>query len=232
MISVVVPAHNERDELEPMLLELIGDLRSSDRRFEVIVVENGSSDGTLALANDLAQKFAELRVLVSPAADYGRALRAGILTARGVFVVTFDVDFYSLAFLDDAVALLEPVGGPVVVVGSKRAPGADDTRSLGRRAVTAVFTTILRLGFGLRVSDTHGIKAYRREPIAPIVEQCTFGTDLFDTELILRAERAGLSVAELPVRVKEQRPPRSSILRRIPRSIIGLVRLRMHLRHW
>lgn len=229
MISVVIPAHNERHELEPMLTELVGDLRSSDRRFEVIVVENGSTDGTLALARDLSDKHDELQVLVSPEADYGRALRRGILAARGEFVVTFDVDFYSLAFLDDAIGLLAPDGGPAVVVGSKRAPGADDTRHLGRRAVTAVFTTILRIGFGLRVSDTHGIKAYRRLPITPIVEECEFGTDLFDTELILRAERAGIHVAELPVRVEERRPPRSSIVRRIPRSLIGLVRLRLHL---
>lgn len=228
MISVVIPAHNERADLEATVTELVDELRSRGA-FELVVVENGSTDGTLELAATLADKHQELRVLTSTAPDYGRALRTGILAAKGDYVVTFDADFYSMDFLDEAIALLQQTGGPVGVVGSKRAPGADDTRHLGRRAVTATFTTILRVGFGLRVSDTHGIKAYRREPIARVAEQCTFGTDLFDTELILRAERQGLPIGELPVRVEERRPARSSILRRIVRSVIGLVRLRIHL---
>jgi hypothetical protein len=93
--------------------------------------------------------------------------------------------------------------------------------------VTTVFSTALRVGFGLRVSDTHGVKAMRRRPMAPLAEQCRFGQDLFDTELVLRAERAGLGSAEIPVEVVELRPARSSILRRVPRTVLGLGRLRV-----
>jgi glycosyltransferase AglD len=118
---------------------------------------------------------------------------------------------------------------PVIVVGSKRGPGADDHRSAGRRVVTAVFSGVLRHGFGLRVSDTHGVKLLRRPPLVPLVAACRFGADIFDTELILRAERAGWSVAEIPVTVNDQRPPRTPILRRIPRSLLGLGRLRVAL---
>jgi hypothetical protein len=73
------------------------------------------------------------------------------------------------------------------------------------------------------------MKVLVRAPLEPIVEATHFGTDLFDTELILRAERAGLVVAELPVSVRDTRPPRSSILTRIPRSVAGLLRLRIAL---
>jgi hypothetical protein len=115
------------------------------------------------------------------------------------------------------------------VVGSKRSPGATDRRSVGRQAITAVFSVVLRLGFGLRVSDTHGLKTLRRIPLQPFVAACQFGADIFDTELILRAERAGLAVTELPVAVADQRPPRTPISRRIPRSLAGLARLRVAL---
>ena len=115
------------------------------------------------------------------------------------------------------------------MVGSKRSPGAQDQRPFGRRAVTAVFSAVLRYGFGLQVSDTHGLKALRRAPLLPLVEACQFGGDIFDTELIIRAERAGLAVRELPVSVADQRPPRTPIIRRIPRSLVGLVRLRLAL---
>jgi len=111
-------------------------------------------------------------------------------------------------------------------VASKRGAGSEDIRPLGRRVVTAIFSMILRIGFGLVVSDTHGMKALRRADLAPLVDACQCNADLFDTELILRAERAGLVVAELPTVVRDTRPPRSSIASRILRSLTGLVRLR------
>ena len=79
------------------------------------------------------------------------------------------------------------------------------------------------------MSDTHGMKAMRRTTVEPIVRRCRNGTDLFDTELVLRADRAGLEVAELPVTVEERRPSRTPIAWRILRTMVGLVRLRLQL---
>ena len=98
-----------------------------------------------------------------------------------------------------------------------------------RRLATATFSTLLRVGFGLHVSDTHGIKAMRRAAVEPYARACTSGQDLFDTELILRVERAGLRTAEIPVLVTELRPARSSLLKRVPRTLRGLVKLRITL---
>jgi glycosyltransferase involved in cell wall biosynthesis len=224
-----MPAHNEQDYLEPAVAAVVQGLRARGRAFEVIVCENGSTDGTAHVAHDVGEKYEEVSVLSLPVADYGRALRAGFLSASGELVVNFDVDYVDLDFLDDALALVETEGGPAVVVGSKRSRGAHDRRSPGRRLVTTVFSVILRVGFRLGVSDTHGMKLLQRAPLEPIVNATRFGADLFDTELILRAERAGLVIGELPVTVRETRPPRSSIVRRIPRSLAGLVRLRIAL---
>lgn len=228
-LSVVMPAHNEEDLLDKAVHAVVDGLRDRDIPFEVIVVENGSSDRTAAIAEGLAEEVVEVRALSSPEPDYGRALRAGFLAATGDVVVNFDVDYTDLAFLDAAVHQVKASGGPVIVVGSKRGAGAHDERALPRRLVTAVFSLILRHGFGLGVSDTHGMKAMRRQPLLAVVAACRFGTDLFDTELVLRAERAGLPTAELPVTVEELRPSRTPIARRIPRTLGGLVRLRVAL---
>jgi glycosyltransferase involved in cell wall biosynthesis len=229
MISIVLPAHNEQGYLEPAIKAVVAAGRDRGLPFEVFVVENGSTDGTRAEAEGLAETFPEVKVLRSPVADYGRALKAGFLAAAGDVVVNFDVDFVDLGFLDQAVELV--AGGKAdVVVGSKRSPGSDDQRRAGRRAVTAVFSLVLRHGFGLHVSDTHGVKALQRESLLGLVEVCQFGADIFDTELIIRAERSGLAVRELPVSVADQRPPRTPIIRRIPRSVWGLVRLHRALR--
>jgi glycosyltransferase involved in cell wall biosynthesis len=195
----------------------------------VVVAENGSTDATRTEAEGLAATFSEVTVLTSPTADYGRALKAGFLASSGDVVVNFDVDFVDLGFLDRAVALITGKDADIVV-GSKRSPGSDDQRRVGRRAVTAVFSLVLRHGFGLDVSDTHGVKALNRMKLLPLVETCQFGGDIFDTELIIRAERSGLVVRELPVSVTDQRPPRTPIVRRIPRSLWGLVRLHGALR--
>jgi glycosyltransferase involved in cell wall biosynthesis len=228
-LSVVMPAHNEAGFLDQTLKTLVSALRDRDLAFELVVVENGSTDSTLADARTFAADDANLVVLTRPVADYGEAMRAGILAARGAVVVVFDVDYFDPAFVDAVLPRLTAPDGPAIVVGSKRAPGTRDTRPWPRRAITAGFSTILRLGFGLRVSDTHGMKGMRREVVEPIVRRCRNGTDLFDTELVLRADRAGLEVAEVPVTVEERRPSRTPIARRIARTMVGLVRLRIQL---
>jgi glycosyltransferase involved in cell wall biosynthesis len=226
MRSIVIPAHNEADYLATTVRELVTASRASGDEFELIVVENGSTDGTLALARRLAGELPELTVRTLPVADYGAALRDGLLAACGDMIVTFDVDYYDLDFARRAVALLERSPRTAIVVGSKRAPGARDTRPWPRRVVTAVFTALVRTGFGLSVSDTHGMKAMRASAVRELAADCCFTTDLFDTELVLRAERAGLTVAELPVVVEERRPSRTPIWKRVPRTAVGLVRLR------
>jgi hypothetical protein len=140
--------------------------------------------------------------------------------------VIFDVDFVDFRFFDAALARLETQGGPALVVCSKRGPGAQDERPWHRRLVTATFSVMLRLGFGLKAPDTHGIKVLRLDALRPVVERCELGTDLFDTELVLRTERAGLAIESVPVSVRETRPPRTPISRRAIRSLLGLVRLR------
>jgi glycosyltransferase involved in cell wall biosynthesis len=226
-ISVVMPAHDEEPFLEAAVRAVAGGLAERGQPLEVLVVENGSTDGTAALARRLEQSVAHVKALSLPEADYGRALRAGFLHAEGEVVAFFDVDYYDLAFLDLALARLGQPDAPAIVVGAKRAPGAVDTRAWSRRLVTSGFSLLLRAGFGLAVSDTHGMKVLRRLPLVPLAEACRLGTDLFDTELVLRAQRAGLVVTEIPVRVSETRPSRTSILGRIPRTLLGLARLRL-----
>ncbi len=225
---MVMPAHDEEAFLASAVRVVVEGMRSRGE-FEVLVVENGSTDATADVGKELMEEIPELRVLSLGAADYGKALRMGFLAARGDVAAFFDVDYYDLAFLDRAVALMDGPAGPAVVVGSKRGEGSVDTRPWPRRMVTLVFSSILRYGFRLEVSDTHGMKVLRREPLVPLAEACRFGTDLFDTELILRAERAGLKSAEIPVVVEELRPSRTSIAKRIPRTMANLVRLRVAL---
>lgn len=224
-----MPAHNEEGYLEPAVKAVVTGLAGRDQGFEVIIAQNGSTDATSAEARRLADSYEGVTVLDLPSPDYGLALRAGFLHARGELVVNFDVDLVDLDFLERALAVMADPE-VTVVVGSKRTAGSEDRRGPARRLVTATFSLVLRHGFGLRISDTHGLKALRRQPLAPLVAACHFGKDIFDTELIIRAERTGLRVEEIPVAVSDTRPPRTPIARRIPRTLAGLGRLWLDLR--
>lgn len=225
----MMPAHNEATLLGTSVREVVDGLHARDASFEVLVVENGSQDGTRGIADALAADLSEVSVRALPRADYGRALRTGLLAAVGDTVVNFDVDYTDLGFLDAALTRFARADAPAIIVGSKRAPGAHDQRSRSRRFVTWAFGLLLRLGFGLRVTDTHGMKALDRAQVLPLAAACRSDGELFDTELILRAERAGLTVAELPVTVAERRPARTSVVRRALRTLGGLARLRLTL---
>ncbi len=233
MISVVIPAYNEAALLGAAIEEIVAGLRAAGDPFEIQIVENGSNDGTPAIAERIASTYPEVDHHTMRVANYGEALRTGLLAARGEIAVIFDVDFYDLDFLKQALAVLDsspdPVG-PVIVVGSKRAPGSQDDRAAARRLATAVFSGILRIGFGLTVSDTHGMKVLNLGALRPAVRACRNGADLFDTELVLRAERSGFAVAEVPVAVHELRPARTPIWQRVPRTLLGLAKLRRSLR--
>jgi glycosyltransferase involved in cell wall biosynthesis len=233
-LSVVLPAHNEALLIEPVIGTLLSELEHGEHRFELVLVENGSTDETLVLAAKLAEQHHELQVLHLERPDYGAALAAGFEAARGAIVVAFDVDYYDLAFLDAALALLgqpeTPISPPVaLVLASKRAPGSLDHRPLLRRILTLGFTALLRSGFGLTVSDAHGMKAFRAETILPLVRQCELRGGLFDVELVLRAQRAGVRIAELPAEVTEIRPARTTVSSRTVETLRGLWHLRQSL---
>ncbi len=130
MISIVMPAYNEAAMLDATVRDVVDGMRGMGRPFEVHIVENGSTDGTPAIAARLADQIVEVTVHSMRAPDYGEALRTGLLEASGEIGVIFDVDYYDLDFLKEALELLDgsevPVG-PAIVVGSKRAPGARTT---------------------------------------------------------------------------------------------------------
>jgi len=254
--SIVIPVHNEADCLAAEVRALTAELEARRVSYELIVAENGSTDDTPAIAEALAAADPRIRVLRLPVPDYGAAMRAGMLAARGELVVNFDVDFHDVGFLLQAATLLEgggsgegerevrPAAGDKappqstgrrearslgIVVGSKLAKGAEDRRSFARHLISLGFTTVLRLLFDPHMDDTHGMKVLRREVVRRYAPRTIMTTDLFDTELIIRARRGGVAVAALPVKVEEKRKPRSSIARRIPRTIKNLVRLRVAL---
>ena len=222
-ISVVIPVHNEAGYIDAALPQLAEALESVGEAFEIIVAENGSTDATADIADRFAQADNRISVIRLPDPDYGAAMRRGFLEAKGAWVVNFDIDYFSSDFLRSGLQVDDSID---IVLASKRVEGSDDQRSPLRRLGTWGFNLVLRLLFRSRVTDTHGMKMIRRPVVEALVPRVRSTKDLFDTELVIRAERAGHRIAEIPTKVEELREARSSFFSRIPRTLMGLFRIR------
>src|SRR5499433_2093857 len=163
-ISIVIPVYNEEGILASSLADLRERLGELGWSYEILVAENGSRDRTVAIAEQLAKRHPELRVLSLGEANYGAALKRGILEARGDYVICDEIDLCDVDFYRRAMALLE-AGQADMVVGSKRMPGSQDKRPAFRRAATRIVNGMLRVLVDFRGTDTHGLKAFRREAL-------------------------------------------------------------------
>lgn len=224
LVSIVIPVFNEEGILHDAVNELCGELDRSGWTYEIILAENGSTDHTVDLGRALADELPGVSLFSVSEPNYGRALREGILRARGRFVICEEIDLCDADFHRRAMALLEH-GHAEMVVGSKAMKGAADGRPLVRRAATRVMSGLLRVALDFRGTDTHGLKAFDRERLIPYVNSCIIDRDLFASELVVRAGRSDVNLVEIPVRVEEKRRPAINLARRVPNVLKNLARL-------
>ena len=226
--SVVVPVYNEARIVTGSIARMLEALEHMAGEFELLICENGSTDDTAALVHRLQRDDPRIRLERLPEPDYGGAMRHGIRACRYDRVVIFNIDFWSIDFTREAVAKLDSHD---IVIGSKVMKGSEDRRPWLRRSLTRSFNTMLRGVFGFQGTDTHGMKALRRAAVDRVLAACITSQSIFDTELVLRAERAGLRIVEIPVEVKEIRQPSYwSVIKRLPEVLWNLYKLSRALR--
>lgn len=223
-ISIVIPVYNEEAILHAAIVDLRERLKPFDWSYEVIVAENGSRDRTVEIAQELCAKYPEVQTLSAGEPNYGLALRRGIEAARGALVLCDEIDLCDTDFHKRAVEMLEARDADMVI-GSKLIEGASDERPLARHAASLFYTGLLRALLGFKGTDTHGLKAFRREILLPIVRDCLVDKDVFASELVIRAYRANVDIREIPVRVIEKRPPSINLTKRVPNVLRNIAKL-------
>jgi glycosyltransferase involved in cell wall biosynthesis len=223
-LSIVIPVYNEEGLLETAITDLVAKMNEIPLVYEIIISENGSKDRTKDIAFGLAKKYRNIRVLHEDEPNYGRALRKGIEQARGAICICDEIDICDVGFYRRALNILTEDKADMVI-GSKRHPESSDRRPFIRRFATFVINMLLRILFGFKGSDTHGLKAFHREKLMPVVESCVVEKDLFASELVIRAERAGLRIVEIPLFITEKRKPSINLFKRVPNVLLNLWRL-------
>tara|TARA_A100000164_G_C21740207_1_gene691916 strand:- start:9 stop:740 length:732 start_codon:yes stop_codon:yes gene_type:complete len=222
--SIVVPVYNEEIIFLDSATNIYNICKKTGLDFEIIFSENGSNDKTLKIAKDFVQEKLECNVISNENADYGNALKNGFGEAKNDIVVSFDIDYYSKEFLDEVLNLEDKFSA---IIASKRLKDSDDDRSIIRRIISNTFSLILKIIFGTKLSDTHGMKAIKTNVLKNELENIISNQWMFDTELLMRIEKKGNLIKEVPIAVKEIRPSVYSMSGDIPKTLYLIIRLRL-----
>ena len=224
--SVVIPVFNEEEIFLDSAKKIYNICKKVDKPFEIIFSENGSFDNTVNLIQNFINDKDNCFMIRNEIPNYGLALKNGFRNAKNDLIISFDIDYFSEKFLEQSLKLSDEFVG---IVASKRMSESEDERTLVRKLATSTFVLILKFLFQTSLSDTHGMKAIRRENIQKEINNVISTQDIFDTELLIRIEKAGFRIQEVPAKVNEIRPSVSVIFKRIPRTLKSLFKLRYQL---
>ena len=199
-VSVIIPMYNEGANVRDTVASVCRELRSVGAGFEVVCVDDGSTDSTRAELENLAREVAELKVAGYPInRGRGRALREGFAAARGKYLVSIDADLsYHPRHILEIVSRLEARDAPDIVMVSPYMPGG---RTEGvnplRLFISRCANILLRQAMGRRYFTMTGIlRGYRRE----VFDSIDLMSDAKEIhlEIVAKAEAAGLEVVEIP----------------------------------
>ncbi|WP_261565479.1 dolichyl-phosphate beta-glucosyltransferase [Frankia gtarii] len=226
-VSVIIPAYNEAMRLPGSLPPLVSVMRKIPDA-EVIVVDDGSTDGTAAVAEEHLAGMPGGRVLRLPwNSGKGAAVRAGVSVAHGASIVFMDAD--GASDVNDLPLLLAALEHAEVALGSRRI-GDGAVRSSGRRVGSWAFNQITRSLASLDVADTQcGFKAFRGQEaklLFSLARSSGFG---FDVEVLSIARSIGYRIAEVPIRWAEIPGGTFRVTRHTPAMIVDVVRARRYL---
>jgi dolichyl-phosphate beta-glucosyltransferase len=198
-LSIVIPAYNEEHRLEPTLRRLHAYLATQDYSWEVLVVSNGSTDGTSGVVRRLAAEVPNLQSIDIPERGKGIASRAGVLQSRGDVVFLCDADLsmppQSLA------AFLHEIERVDIVAGSREASGSQRFQEpWHRHFMGRVFNRLVQTIAVKGIEDTQcGFKAIRRAAAHDLFSEQRLNGFAFDVELLYLAQKYGYRVAELGI---------------------------------
>jgi glycosyltransferase involved in cell wall biosynthesis len=232
-LSVVIPVYNEEEILSSAVETLVSNLEARKWSYEILLCENGSRDGTWKLISEISRKYPQVRGLQvgSPGhGNYGLALKTGILDAKGEIVLNDEIDIGNFDFYDQSIGLLDRDPRIAMVVGSKTLASSNDKRPAIRKLATWSVNVLLRFLLGFKGTDTHGLKTWRREKLEGLVRDCITERDVFTSEFVIRAERAGFLVAEIPIEIAETRAARIPLFKRVPHVLKNIWELFVALR--
>ena len=228
-IDIIVPVYNEEKclatNIEKLRQFLIESMSSYSCR--IVIVDNGSIDGTLAIAGDLSALHPEVTFMHLELSGRGRALREAWKKSLADIVSYMDLDLSTE--LSDFPRLIRAIDldGYDIAIGSRHLPGSRVKRSFKRASLSGSYNLLIRAMFHTAFHDAQcGFKALRREVASELIPLVKDQAWLFDTELLILAEKRGYRIKEIPVTWTEDTASTVNIGQTVAEAIKCLLRLR------
>lgn len=200
-ISLVLPAYNEASRLEETVNLTSKALQEITPSFEIIIAEDGSSDGTDIIARRLAKKYDYVQHLHSDSRQgRGRALNRAFKSASGEVLCYIDVDLATdMSHLKELIESIY-VEEYDFATGSRMMPQSKVKRSLKRGVASQGFNILVRIFLHSKIYDHQcGFKAFKREPLLILLDKVKDTHWFWDTEILILAQNYGYRVKEFPV---------------------------------
>ena len=230
-LSFVVPAYNEEDFIEDTLGTIETVIKGKNLPYEIVVVNDGSLDGTLAKVVRYAKSNGHVKV-VSYTNNIGKgyAVKTGFMQTCGDLVVFADSDME--IDLGTVSKYLQALEDGDIVIASKKHSGSQVEAPLSRKILSLSFNRLVRLLTGVPLNDTQsGLKAMRKSAFVDIFPRLTVKRYAFDAELLTVAHLRGLKVVEMPVNIKLDASFKPKEMWRMFVDLLGIA-YRLRVIHW
>nr|WP_321349688.1 glycosyltransferase [uncultured Methanoregula sp.] len=199
-ITAIIPVFNDRESLELAIPRSLETLSKITPDFEIIIAEDGSTDGSSEFVRDYEKRDSRIRLLHSDERQgRGRALTRAIRDAKGSIVCYYDVDLATnMQHLRELIGAIQE--GSDMSTGSRLLPQSDIVRTEGREIASRSYNLLVRVILGSALFDHQcGFKAFNRERILPLLPTIRSDHWFWDTEILVRGQKMGFTVKEFPV---------------------------------
>jgi dolichyl-phosphate beta-glucosyltransferase len=233
-LSIVIPAYNESKRITPTLERISAFLEPRGTRYEILVVDDGSSDGTADLVDDLAERIPHLRVIRSrPNRGKGAAVRTGMLEARGLVRIMCDADGSMPP--EEMPKLLARLGrgDTDIAIGSRYADGAAtaETQPLYRRLWSRLCNRVVQKTLVPGIRDTQcGFKAFTAIAAEDLFSRARIDGWAFDLEILALARRREYGIAEVGVSWTDDKRSKVNPVKDLIKVVREAVTIRRNLR--
>jgi glycosyltransferase involved in cell wall biosynthesis len=201
-VSVILPTYNEADSIEAAVTKVMDALKQYEGAFEIIIAEDGSTDGTDKKADSLAAEYPGVVKHIHKEKRLGRgtALKNAFKQADGSILVYMDADLATDVRHLDALIRSVEVEGYDIATGSRMLAESRVKRSGTRHIASRTYNLLVRGLLGSKVKDHQcGFKAFKREPLMLLLDEVGARHWFWDTEILVRAHRMGYRIKEIPV---------------------------------
>lgn len=209
-VSVIMPAYNEAATIKESLEETVRTFNDFGCNYEIILLDDGSRDGTYDEALKIARKYMQVKARRIPrrykSSGKGRALKKAFRYVTGDYIVFLDADLdlhpiqvqtlFDIMLLSDA----------DVVIGSKLHPNSRVEYPLSRKIISFVYYLIIKVLFGLPIHDTQtGLKVFRKDVLKHVFPRIVVKKFALDLEILANVQRLGYRIVEAPVVLNQKR---------------------------